>query len=641
MEKILERIEKKFTIKKEQKEIENSLTIISTKKEVFYHIIKRVFRIITICLYPIVLFIAMELLNGMGDDTIKILKDIFSTEFSLNYMNIALKILYMVFFKNKWISILITIAGFLGIYGITGKLKRSMILTATIGMILAIVNYFLLQIRGTSITPTDFYSIGMVYGMKDNIKIRISIEIIVAVGLIALWIMLCSKINSKEISKNKKMAIRIISTGFCILLFTFFFKTDVFGVKLTYNTKMFYKEKGIATSFFTTLKNMKLKEPEGYSSEKIIKEIEKFDESTSTSKKEKSSNIIVIMNESLSDLASLYNLNISEDNMPFIHSLKENTIKANVHSSSLGGKTANCEWEFLTGNTSRFLPVGAVTYQLYVKQHVISLVDTLNARGYYTSAYHPYKAEGYNRNIVYPLMGFDEYKFEDDLDNLNYLRYDFADDLSTYKNIIKLFEEKEKDKKIFNFTVTMQNHLSYSDKNFENNIYLKDYNDEEHFNVNQYFSSVKKSDEAFEYIVNYFKNYDEPTIIMMFGDHQPNLVENYPEVFGKTTEEYDENKYIVPMVLWANYDIEEKDLGDISMNYLSNILLDTAKIEKTKYMKYLDDLYKKYPIITTNVYKDSNGVFNRYEIIPEEFKLYQYIQYNNMFDDEKVKELYE
>ena len=27
--------------------------------------------------------------------------------------------------------------------------------------------------------------------------------------------------------------------------------------------------------------------------------------------------------------------------------------------------------------------------------------------------------------------------------------------------------------------------------------------------------------------------------------------------------------------------------------------------------------------------------------IPEEFKLYQYIQYNNMFDDEKVKELYE
>ena len=641
MEKILERIEKKITIKKEQKEIEKSLTIISTKKEAFYHAIKRIFKIITICLFPIVLFIAMELLNGMTDETKNILKDLLSTEISINNIMNAVNYFYKIFFETKWISILITIAGFLGVYGITGKLKRSMILTSIIGMILAIVNYFLVQIRGTSITPTDFYSIGMVYGMKNNIKIRISFEVIAAVVLIILWIIVCSKIKIKEISKNKKIAIRIISTGLCIILFTFFFKTDVFGVQLTYNTKMFYREKGIATSFFTTLKSMKLKEPKGYSKEKIVKELEKNDENTSESKKKKTPNIIVIMNESLSDLATLYNLNISEDNMPFIHSLKENTIKANVHSSSLGGKTANCEWEFLTGNTSRFLPVGAVTYQLYVKQHVISIVDILNSNGYYTSAFHPYKAEGYNRNIVYPLMGFNEYKFEEDLDNLNYLRYDFVDDLSTYKNIIKLFEEKEKNQKVFNFTVTMQNHLSYNDRSFENNVYLKDYNDESHFDINQYLSLVKKSDEAFEYIVNYFKNYDEPTIIMMFGDHQPNLVENYPEVFGQASEEYNKNNYIVPMVLWANYEIKEKNLGDISMNYLSNILLDNAGIEKNKYMQYLEKMYQNYPVITTNVYKDSDGNYNNYESIPEEFTLYEYMQYNNMFDDEKIKELYD
>ena len=641
MKKIIEKIKEKFTTKIEKAEIQNSLTIINTKKDFFYNITKKVFKIITICLFPIVLFIAMEILNGMGEDTINILKDLFSNELTLKNIMNALFYFNRIFFETKWISMLIVIAGFLGTYGIVGKLKRSMIVTTIICMILAIVNYMLLEIRGTSITPTDFYSIGMVYGMKDNIKIKLSFEIVLSIGLIAIWIVICSKIRIKEISQNRKKVLRITSIGLCIAFFITFFETNVFGVELTYNTKMFYREKGIATSFLTTLKSMKLKEPEGYSIEKIKKEIEKDDKSTKSFKKEKSPNIVVIMNESFSDLANLYNLNISEDNMPFIHSLKENTIKAKVHSSSLGGKTANCEWEFLTGNTSRFLPVGAVTYQLYVKQHVISLIDTLNARGYYTSAYHPYKAEGYNRNIVYQLMGFDEYKFEDDLENLNYLRYDFVDDISTYKNIIKLFERKEKGQKIFNFTVTMQNHLSYNDRSFENNVFLKDYNDEIHFDVNQYLSLVKKSDEAFEYIVNYFRNYDEPTLIMMFGDHQPNLVENYPEVFGKTAEENDENKYIVPMVLWANYDIQEKNLGDISMNYLSNVLLATAKVEKTYYMKYLEKLYKKYPVITTNVYQDSNGVFNRYETIPEEFKIYEYIQYNNMFDKEKVNELYE
>lgn len=384
---------------------------------------------------------------------------------------------------------------------------------------------------------------------------------------------------------------------------------------------------------------MKYNKPEGYSIAEITKQIEKGEESTKKEKvDEKSPNIIVIMNESLSDLANLYNLQITEDNMPFIHSLSENTIRAKVHSSSLGGKTANCEWEFLTGNTTRFLPVGAVPYQLYIKSHVLSIVDTLNAKGYYTTALHPYNREGYNRNIVYPLIGFQEYKFVDDMENLNFIRYgQYADDLSTYKNIINLFEEKEEEKKIFNFTVTMQNHLSYNDRSFKNSVFLNDYEKEEYFELNQYLSLVKLSDEAFEYIVKYFENYNEPTIIMMFGDHQPNLVENYPEIFEKSSEE---NNYIVPMVLWENYDIEEADLGDISMNYLANILFDTAGIEKTAYMEFLEELYEKYPVITTNVYKDKEGKYNNYKTVPDELKLYEYIQYNNIFDDEKINWLY-
>ena len=580
--------------------------------------IKPVLSISLIILFPIVLFLAMEFLNGMR----------------LNNINTA-------FNEEKRLSLIIIIMLSIGTYGISGKIKTSMIVSAVIGMILAIINYLLVQIRGTSITPTDFYSVGMAYEMINNIKINLSIGIFIATGLITLWICICSKYAIKDISKNKRIITRVISVTVCVVFFTLFLKTNVFSVELTYNTKQFYEQRGIATSFLTTLKSMKLKEPKGYSVESIKQYLNENENNNTNKKEENSPNIIVIMNESLSDLANLYGLNISEDNMPFIHSLKENTVKANVHSSSLGGKTANCEWEFLTGNTSRFLPVGAVTYQLYIKQHVISMVDILNSKGYYTTAFHPYKAEGYNRNVVYPLMGFNECKFEDDLEELNYLRYDFVDDLSTYKNIIKLFEKKEKNQKIFNFTITMQNHLSYNDRNFKNNVYLKDFNDEEHFDVNQYLSLVKKSDEAFEYIVNYFKNYKEPTIIMMFGDHQPNLVENYPDVFGENTTGYNENNYIVPMVLWANYDIKEKKLGDISMNYLSNILFENAGIEKNRYMDFLEKIFKKYPVITTNTYKDSKGNNNNYEIIPEELRIYECMQYNNMFDNEKVIELYD
>ena len=35
---------------------------------------------------------------------------------------------------------------------------------------------------------------------------------------------------------------------------------------------------------------------------------------------------------------------------------------------------------------------------------------------------------------------------------------------------------------------------------------------------------------AFEKIINYFKNQKEPTIVVMFGDHQPKLEDSFYEL---------------------------------------------------------------------------------------------------------------
>ncbi len=40
--------------------------------------------------------------------------------------------------------------------------------------------------------------------------------------------------------------------------------------------------------------------------------------------------------------------------------------------------------------------------------------------------------------------------------------------------------------------------------------------------------------------------------------------------------------YEVPFVMWANYDIEEKEVDAISTNYLSGLLMDTAGLEKDR-----------------------------------------------------------
>ena len=607
-------------------------------------IIKNIFKFFIIALFPLVLFFSLELLNGMNTETLNSATIIFikNSSWKMFFSELVkyIQMIYGFYFWNKIIDFLIIIGIFLGIYSLTGKRNLSMILTSVFTMSLAIVNYFLVEIRGTPITPADFYSLGMINEMKNSIDLNISALIFISIGIVSLWIFICSKIKFSVVNKKRKRNIRIISLICCLTIFVVFFMTNLLKIEITYDTKGFYEQNGICGSFFTILKEMIPKKPDGYSIEAInegLKNIEINDNNSVLKNNKEKPNIIVIMNESFADLSEVYNIKLTEDNMPFIHSMNENTIKANVHSSSLGGKTSNCEWEFLTGNTTKFLPVGAVPYQQYIKEETHTLASILNSQGYNTSAFHPYNPDGYYRNVVYPLLGFKDCKFNDSLKDLNMLRFDFADDLSTYKNIIDLFESKNKDDKLFNFTVTIQNHTSYFDDSFENKITLSNYDKDKYTEINQYLSLIKLSDDAFKYLIDYFEDFDEPTIIMMFGDHQPGFVTNYEEVLG-IGEQYDEKQYIVPMVLWANYDIKEYNIDDISMNYLSNILFNVAGLDKSKYMNYLENMYKKYPVITTNTYKDINGKFYNYENIPEDFKLYEYIQYNNMFDRKNLIE---
>ena len=45
----------------------------------------------------------------------------------------------------------------------------------------------------------------------------------------------------------------------------------------------------------------------------------------------------------------------------------------------------------------------------------------------------------------------------------------------------------------------------------------------------QYLSLAHASDQAFEQLVNYFSQVEEPTMIVMYGDHQPKLEDGFYE----------------------------------------------------------------------------------------------------------------
>ena len=131
----------------------------------------------------------------------------------------------------------------------------------------------------------------------------------------------------------------------------------------------------------------------------------------------------------------------------------------------------------------------------------------------------------------------------------------------------------------------------------------------------------------------------EPTIIVLFGDHQPyieNAFYNYlTSGSGKSSAEITMDEHTVPFFIWANYDIDEREIGRISANYLGPLTMDVANVEMSDYQEYVYSLMDKYPVISCVGCIDSSGIQVPLEMA--DLSDYKIAQYRNVFDKPKQK----
>ena len=402
----------------------------------------------------------------------------------------------------------------------------------------------------------------------------------------------------------------------------------------------------MAVTFAMDLAYVTVEKPSGYHAAEEQAVLESYEsqenEADDNGGEEQLPNIIVVMNESFSDLKVLGDFTTNEDYMPYLHSLQngaENTVTGYLNVSVCGGNTANTEFEFLTGNSMAFLPQGSIPYQQYITKELPALPAYLASLGYETVAAHPYYADGWDRDTVYPMLGFSESIFKDQFWGAGYVRK-YVSDNSCVDKIIELYEQKETGKPLFIFNVTMQNHGGYSDTydNFTPDITVDGVQNEA---LSQYLSLIKLSDQALEKLISYFKEADEKTIVVFFGDHQPNDTVAAPilNLNGMTTKTLTEEqlklRYEVPYVIWANYDIAEETGKDTSANYLAADVLQYAGISENAYGNYLLELQQNYPVVSAMRVLTKDGVDTNASSSKDELREYQSLQYYQLFDWEK------
>ena len=532
---------------------------------------------------------------------------------------------------------------------ILGRRRRAAATAAGLSFFVGIVNHYVLRFRGRILFPADLTAwetaanVADAFDFSMDAAIRQGAVLLVAY-LFLVWMCVPQRKRDK-LPRWLAGLLVLVEVGYCFV----FFKTEALPALGIYTQQWVTQANGFLLNFTVALRYSSLDKPEDYSRGQVLELMESYP-TEAGDPAARPTNIIVVMNESFADLTIFEGLEVSEDPTPFLHSMKENTVRGWMYSPVTGGGTASVEFEYLTGFSTIFQPPHTVAYQLYAEEGMPSLAALAGSVGYDSTAFHPYKSSGWNRPIVYEDMRFDHQLYEEDV-TAPYLIRRYVSDQSDYETLYSITDRAEGDP-AFIFNVTMQNHSSYAQgwNNLEKTITLPTEQRTADTTAEQYLSLMRASDDALRDLIAHYEQSPEPTMIVFFGDHQPPLKNAfYEQLYGKpldqrTTEEV-LKQYATPFFLWTNYDIQEREDVVLSPNYLGVLTAKLAGLPLTGYMNFLDQMYEELPVITpVGIITGDGQAVKREELTEEQqewLMAYETLNYCGIVDlDDEVRPMF-
>ncbi len=496
---------------------------------------------------------------------------------------------------------------------ITARPVPTVVISSFLLLLFVTVNGLIFHFRGKELSYMDLRSLKTALNVAEQYRLYLTFPMISAWlkwGFLVFLTFSFPKL--KPLPRWKTCGGALIAEG--LLVMTVVLCAADIPIKTWYDNGT--RINGYYLNFYLGIRDSFVKEPENYHPENIDELAQVYAPAGELSENENRPNIIVIMNESFADFRALGELSTNQPVTPFLDSLQKDTVRGYTLSSVFGGNTANTEFEFLTSQSMAFLPDNSVPYQQYINGELFSLARLMTSYGYTSIATHPYMANGWSRNRVYPYLGFSESTFIEDYPQ-EFVR-NYVGDHTMFTYILDKLTNKTDENPLFLFGITMQNHggYVYSGEDFENTIALEGYHGSYPL-AEQYLSLLHETDSAMKMLLTSLKSFPEKTIVLFFGDHFP-MVENefYEELYGGPFPTLSDqiHQYAVPFLIWANYNISEKTVECTSMNYLAGHLLEAARLPLSPLHQFLSDMEEVVPAM--------NGM-GYYSLLQERFIPYE------------------
>lgn len=431
-------------------------------------------------------------------------------------------------------------------------------------VLIGTINGILLSFRSTPFTVSDLslsddgFAILPDYVSTAQLIIAGLIVAALITGLVLVFIF--APKHKQKIS-FKKSAI-----GLLIIAATLFGSLNL-GISAGWVSSYFgnlnnaYRDYGFPYCFASTWLNTGISAPRNYSNEEILGifnkgELKKSADQTDvgSSLSGKKPNIIMLQLESFIDPTQIKGLKLSQDPVPNFRQLESKYSTGYLTVPVTGAGTANTEFEAITGMNLHFFGPGEFPYKSILKKKTVeSIPYDLMSLGYATHAIHNHTGVFYGRNVVFPNMGFQTFTSVEYMNNVLKTPKNFEKDSVLTGEILSTLEStKSRD---FIYTISVEGHGKYpTDKIYQTpSIAVSGIPAQSDANAVEYYvQQVHDMDIFISELTKALQKYDEPTILVMYGDHQPSL--------NQTAEDMKSNSlYQTQYVIWSNYKMSKKD----------------------------------------------------------------------------------
>lgn len=545
------------------------------------------------------------------------------------------------------------------------------IVILAVGIIVAAIEHFKVEIRYEAILPADLGFLGSNTGnMLTFIPAGAHVTILVALGAFAVLLALILVLRHFDGRKGRmirtdnlslNLTSRLILLLLPILVFALYCihvsTTDSLANKFSralgdtpsmWDSVYDAQRNGPLVAFTRQLNPKIMDKPSNYSEETMKKVAARYQKEAETINASRTNNltdstVVYVLSESFSDPSRVPGLKTNKDSMPNIRKIKAGTTSGLMLSSGYGGGTANLEYMGLSGlSMANFESSLSSPYQQLVpSQHWTPTINQLWGAPVNSLGYHPYESSMYSRATNYKKFGFSHFytltgpdviKYQDKIDESPYVS-----DKSSYDSALEGIKSGKTNK--FIQIITMQNHMPYHEW-YENNDYTAEsttgtpLGDDEQQSIETYQKGVEITDQATQEFLNELDALDKPVTVVFYGDHLPGIY--------SSASEDDNNSlalHLTDYFIWSNKASSSQgnkasDAAYSSPNFFVAQAADHMNAKVSPYLAFLTEMHSKIAAMEPPVVNEIQG----WDRIPEGQNTYLDQNGNPMSTDDFDKE---